>query len=192
MNLHQSLKAQTAQLHNEIEKDLNLLRQDFSLRDYETVLKRFYRFYISLEDSLRKSNYAMLLEKRSKTELLLKDLSFFGIRKNELEGTFDKVALPLNSPEEILGAFYVLEGSTLGGRVLTQHFSSKFDFSPEGGINFFNGYGDKTGLYWKEYLEFMDKEWKEKKLNEELIISSAQKTFQVLHQWLTEKELNEQ
>ena len=190
MNLHQALKSQTAQLHNEIENDLDLMRLDLSRQDYQTVLERFYSFYVPFENLLHESIYSDFLKPRSKISHLIKDLSFLGVQIDGLDHFSEKDLFPLNTPEQILGVLYVLEGSTLGGRILTQHFSTKFDFSPEEGINFFNCYGVKTGIYWKEFLEFMEKERIDKSLKEELIISSAKNAFQALNKWLTQKGIS--
>jgi heme oxygenase len=46
-----------------------------------------------------------------------------------------------------LGAFYVLEGSTLGGRVLLREVRERLGDVPTG---FLAGYGDQTGHRWKQ------------------------------------------
>jgi heme oxygenase len=46
-----------------------------------------------------------------------------------------------------LGAFYVLEGSTLGGRVLLREVRERLGDVPTG---FLAGYGDQTGRRWKQ------------------------------------------
>lgn len=188
MNLHEKLKSQTAQIHENLERELNLLRSDFTLHHYHFTLKRFYGFYDLFEYSLRKSEYSNFMTNRYKSFLLEQDLNFLGYTNKEISNLPRARIPPLNTDEEILGALYVLEGSTLGSQVLFRHFSEKFSFNPEEGLKFFNCYGSSTGQYWREFLAFLERELQEKKLTDDLIIESAQKTFLLLGNWLTAKE----
>lgn len=54
---------------------------------------------------------------------------------------------PLTSLPAALGAFYVLEGSTLGGRFLLPEVRARLGDVP---TSFFAGYGDRTGRMWKQ------------------------------------------
>jgi heme oxygenase len=54
---------------------------------------------------------------------------------------------PLTSLPAALGAFYVLEGSTLGGRFLLPEVQARLGDVP---TSFLAGYGDRTGRMWKQ------------------------------------------
>lgn len=54
---------------------------------------------------------------------------------------------PLPTLPTALGAFYVLEGSTLGGRFLLPEVRERLGNAPTG---FLVGYGDRTGRLWKQ------------------------------------------
>ncbi len=47
-----------------------------------------------------------------------------------------------------LGALYVVEGATLGGRVIARHLARSLALGPADGAAFFAGYGDRTGAMW--------------------------------------------
>ena len=49
-----------------------------------------------------------------------------------------------------LGALYVLEGSTLGGRFLAKQVEMSLNLSPGHGNAYFQGHGEATGALWRE------------------------------------------
>ncbi len=49
-----------------------------------------------------------------------------------------------------LGAMYVLEGSTLGGRYIARHVESILGIAPGVGDAYFQGHGEATGAMWRE------------------------------------------
>jgi heme oxygenase len=53
---------------------------------------------------------------------------------------------PVHDLATALGAFYVLEGSTLGGRMLLKQVHARLGAVP---TQFLTGYGDETGRYWR-------------------------------------------
>lgn len=50
-----------------------------------------------------------------------------------------------------LGALYVLEGASLGGRVIARHVADALALTPDTGLAFFCGYGDATGEMWRRF-----------------------------------------
>ena len=49
-----------------------------------------------------------------------------------------------------LGAMYVMEGSTLGGRYIARHVEEALGLLPGRGNAYFQGHGEKTGSMWRE------------------------------------------
>lgn len=181
MNILQDLKEQTRPQHESIESSLDLLRSDLSFDEYIHLLERFYGFYLPVEKLLlaQDSDY----DNRQKIPLLAQDLIFFN-RELESVPVMPSELLSLNTKEEVLGLLYVIEGSTLGGQVLRQHFQKKFELD-EKGISFFTGYGRETGPMWKEFQQKLKNSLQEQGLDQTAIIDSAQKSFQILEHWLT-------
>lgn len=90
------------------------------------------------------------LDQRRKSDWLKRDLHF---------GPFDenKPSRPLSadgpfSDSFALGIFYVLEGSTLGGRYILKNINETLALDETNGASYFFGYGNQTGNYWKNFL----------------------------------------
>jgi heme oxygenase len=82
-----------------------------------------------------------------------------------------------------MGALYVVEGSTLGGAVLSRHFAERFGVSRDHGLAFFNVYGDRTGEMWQRYLAALVEY--DNAGDAERVIAAAKATFVSLADWLT-------
>ena len=170
------LKDNTRPQHDRLETELNLLRPDLSIDDYIGLLKKFYGFYLPLEKT------GIIPVDRLKVPHLEKDLRFFRIEPDLIKTC---LTLPdVSTPSHIYGVRYVIEGSTLGGMVLTKHFKEIFHVFPDSGCFFFSGYGSETMPMWKafqsELLEFS----KTENFNEEIVLQSARDTFESLRLWL--------
>jgi heme oxygenase len=59
--------------------------------------------------------------------------------------------VPLDTPARLLGCLYVIEGATLGGRIITRHLQAHFGITPASGAVLFDGYGATTGSHWKAF-----------------------------------------
>jgi len=64
-------------------------------------------------------------------------------------------AIPDDDVAFALGCMYVVEGSTLGGRMLLTHVKGLLGLSEYSGGRFFAGYGADTGSMWKEFIRVM-------------------------------------
>jgi heme oxygenase len=177
MNLPLILKESTKVQHDHLEKGLNLLREDLSLDEYTGLLKRFYGLYKILEPKL----YLPL--NRQKISHLEDDLIFFN-ESLDVE-TCSKLP-PLETESHRMGVRYVLEGSTLGGLVLTKHFKEKFNLSSEKGLSFFSGYGKDTLSMWRSFQDELVIFSQSIAYQKEHVISAAQATFLTFDQWLNE------
>lgn len=180
MSILVRLKEITRPLHDKLEQDLNLLRPDFSIDDYIFVLERFYGFYKPLEEVLS------FTSDRAKTKSLETDLMHFGINPNRIEVTH---SLPdLSTSSHVFGLRYVIEGSTLGGQILSKHYKEIFDISPDSGCFFFSGYGKDTMVKWKEFQEELLRFSMSENYVENDVLESAKSTFTFLHQWLIKQK----
>ena len=176
MTTHELLKSSTASVHNELEASLNLLRDDLTLQDYITILKRFYGFYSVVESHLE------FLPLKQKTPHLISDLNYFGVEDLSNLPSFKSYPLCIDKSFE-MGIRYVLEGSTLGGMILSRHFKEKFNLYDQG-IAFFSGYGKETISYWKEFLLELEKFGQSKVYQENSLVDGALFTFSSLNDWL--------
>jgi heme oxygenase len=65
-------------------------------------------------------------------------------------------AVQIDSRSAALGFFYVLEGSTLGGHVISRELERRG--VDQTGLEFLNPYGARTGACWRAFLEVLGRE----------------------------------
>lgn len=203
MVLLDRLRDYTRTHHQQLESRLDLLQESFTLDAYIHILKRFYGFYLPLEKDLSKSDeiYNSLINLKfcEKSHRLIQDLQSLGITSEELQRIpiCPHKKLPnLTPPAAILGCLYVLEGSALGGQILSRHFKKRFQLSPEAGLSFFYGSGQDTGMVWKNFcgslhftFDFLKKQlqFSESELSQNAC-QGAKETFETLEFWLCHQE----
>ncbi len=152
--VRERLKAETALLHDQIEKTLAILDPELSAARYDRIVEAFYIFHRHFEMYLAgravknctvSKDY---LQHRLKVPSLISDLR----GKNPCASRTPEFNW-LTSPAHIMGAVYVIEGSTLGGQVISKHLEqSGLIHSTQYGCLFFQGYGPKTGTMWRNFL----------------------------------------
>ena len=183
MSLRQRLKVETASHHHRLEAALDVLQMR-TRAEYVALLARFYGFYEPAEQELDAAppELAPHLINRRKTPLLVADLAHFGYSPAELARVPRCSDAPgLDSRAQVLGAFYVYEGSTLGGRFIGNHFAEALQLDTAG-LAFFRGYGDGTGPMWQAYCQLLD-DWTGARWEDE-VVAAARSTFAKLQHWL--------
>jgi len=184
----QRLRTETRPNHDRLDHHplmVQLMSPALSRPLYENLLKKFLGFYQVLEPRLAAydhwSSLGLDLKERRKTPSLLRDLSSFHVTADDLPSA--------PSPDWIhdeasaMGTFYVMEGSTLGGQVITRHVAAHLHLIPDHGLAFFSTYGDAVGARWKETRETLVR-IAEKSNAEDAMIESAKQTFTALATWL--------
>lgn len=183
-DLFDGLRDITGPAHKRLEADLQLLAEPLSQSRFTHVLERFYGFHHTWEPAVTGcGDLSALLEGRSRLAALEADLQALGrsaqaIRR--LPTCRDAEALA-QTPAAALGSLYVLEGSTLGGKVIARTLS-RAAWLPPGGLSYFDPYGERTGAMWRGFKqqsrELAPREtWPE-------IADGAQATFEMLRTWL--------
>ena len=177
------LKARTAHQHRQTEDGVDLMREDFSLAEYKKLLVRFYAFYKSYEAKMLAAQAKHPIDFNYKERLnapkLFRDLKHLGMTEQEISEIRPFEDLPaLDSPEKIFGSLYVIEGSTLGGQVISRHLKEKFGLDETGGIAFFSGYGKDTGKMWNGFREAVADFAAGDGADQEEIIKAANETFE--------------
>lgn len=173
------LKEATREQHENLESTVNVMDQMFSPEDYKKLLCKFYRFYSAIEPKIDRLDLTATgydfndRRKLPKLEADLKNLGVFEKAKElpEWEG------LPaLDNNAQAFGSLYVMEGATLGGQLIKRHLKEHLGISPENGGAFFNGYGEKTGPMWKEFVRITT-EFAGGGEHDGVIIDNAKNTF---------------
>ena len=156
-----------------------------SIRDkeeYAAILRMFYGFFHPLEKDIARYITPSILEdigSRRTASLVLTDLKALGLRTYPLDLC---THLPvIDSAPTALGALYVLEGSTLGGRVIMKMLLRQpgTPLRPEH-LNFFAGYGEETGPKWTALVSVLN-QWEHESAT---IVEAADQTFQCLSRWM--------
>lgn len=148
-----ALRGATAESHRRLERDLDLLRDPLSKARVAEVLRRFLAFHLAWEPAL--ARFAVLrdlLERRSRVDHLRRDLTRLGATATDVAPCAAAAAL-VRDAETALGSLYVMEGSTLGGKVISRALAGA-PWLPPGGLTYFNPYGADTGAMW---LTFKDR-----------------------------------
>lgn len=99
---------------------------------------------LTFKDKWKK--YGISIEKRCRTSLLKRDLALLNYDINIQN------ILPCNnwSFAKVVGGMYVLEGSTMGGQIL----SKRLDYLKA--IHYFEGYGKNTMKNWEDFSLFIN------------------------------------
>jgi heme oxygenase (biliverdin-IX-beta and delta-forming) len=178
------LRPQTQDAHSELEAQLGLLEQPASTEYYAHLLSRFLGFHLVWEEDLKAfPALARELEGRSRLRHLRHDLRTLGVTDAGISSVplcGDAHNLTANEARA-LGSFYVLEGSTLGGQLITRHLSSAHGLPTEG-LSYFNPYGSRTGEMWRSFRRWLEIQAQHHAASD--IVAGARATFVVLQKWL--------
>ena len=186
MTILTRLKTETRAAHDRIEAAMDLDRRIGSREGYRNLLIRFYGFHRAWEEAAaEKAPERSFFERRRKTQLLARDLETLGLESEDIMRLPQcRPLMPLPAPEAVLGSMYVVEGSTLGGAIIARELERRHGLTAETGCAYFRSYGRDISAMWKSFgavlLEASSPE------ADDLIVESAQKTFDVMHDWLCE------
>lgn len=183
MSAAQLLKKTTFDAHTTTEKTLNpKLSSITNYEDYGLMLKMFYGFFQPLEKIISRYIGKEILydiDERRNSMSILTDLKAIDQSTEAL--SICTVFPTINSISEALGAMYVLEGSTLGGRMICRMLMKNgFVQFNASNLHFFNGYGDNTGSKWTQFLSVIEQY--ENEVND--MVRTANDTFNCLTKWM--------
>ncbi|WP_426492986.1 biliverdin-producing heme oxygenase [Hymenobacter sp. 102] len=173
------LRQETRPYHEALEaNDFNraLTAGTISEADTARFLAKLYGFIVPFEKQLRAHQSwfgpEWELERRFRGHLLRQDLP-----------AADTLPLapnlpPLHTRAQLLGALYVLEGSTLGGQVIARQLAKNGVATRA----YFSGHAEQTGPLWKAFVQLLAAAATPETADE--LVHSASLTFQRLHQWI--------
>jgi heme oxygenase len=177
------LRAETSDVHQQLEDSLDLLGGTLDRCRLITLLERFYGFHALLEPGLERHIDSTLLSGRPKLHLIEKDLVALGVTHDTIERLplCDTAAELAADACSAMGALYVMEGSTLGGKIITRALRQTQAW-PAAGLHYFDPYASRMGIMWNEYrahLATMSSPGGDTR-----IIAGARSTFTTLLEWL--------
>lgn len=179
----EQLRAATAPIHQRLESELDLLNPRMNLDDYRNLLARFRAFYGPWEEraaAYLNSESMLQFERRRKAPLIDADLRHL----NAPERCMGPCPLipEFRNRAQALGSMYVIEGSTLGGRLLSRHFENTLGLTRDSGCAFFSSYGENVGSMWKSFRTVLIAAADESNQND--FVAGATSTFSAIFEWL--------
>lgn len=161
VSLRQRLKELTAPFHTELEKmaiAIALAEGSITRESYAIYLTRLAAIHQMFESRIVAmsdwSLYGIDPATRLRLPLLKADLEGLNFPcvieetpSSDIEWSF----------ETAIGMMYVLEGSTMGGQILSRTLSHITDAEGIACTRYFQGYGENTMRLWGEFCQFLDR-----------------------------------
>ena len=149
MELRQRLRTETATAHQDLETLLDIMSPSLDADRYVNILHVFSRLHSGLEarvaeiSTARPDSFAHeYLATRRKSSWLEADLGAGAAGSPPVN--FDWIV----TEPQLLGALYVIEGSTLGGQVVSKHLRGLPGVTR---TSYFESYGADTGRNWQKF-----------------------------------------
>jgi heme oxygenase (biliverdin-IX-beta and delta-forming) len=181
----QRLRQQTAVDHQAVEGSVPLMHHDLSQEEYVRCLERIHGIVAAWEERSMQVAPEWLkpaLAARRRKRLVEADLAWFGATQHDES----RPALPeMNDLPALLGAMYVMEGSTLGGQFIARHVETELRLGDGQGSAYFRGHGNQTGTLWKDFCEVLKSQIPDEQT--EAVILSAKAMFSTFGMWMQRK-----
>jgi heme oxygenase (biliverdin-IX-beta and delta-forming) len=152
VTVHSRLKSATADLHVEVESTLDLDKITKDVAAYLEVILILYLVFDCAYKELSDIDF----------QPLKIDLGSIGRRRDWLAADLHALATALPAPQPVgfelptsgygFGSLYVLEGSALGGRVISKRVKQTLGLGPATGGAYFHGLGRQTASHWSDFL----------------------------------------
>jgi heme oxygenase (biliverdin-IX-beta and delta-forming) len=178
----EDLKKKTAAAHQDLEKKLiPHLRKIGSKLDYIRLLEYLYRYYEPLERQIEP--YVPAHQALFHSQSILKDIE--QLNPGYDQGFSEQAPVPvIRSAAAALGVQYVIEGSTLGGQIITKMLAKQLNTGTDTGFNYYNPYGNETGEKWSRFRDQLNQPRSQAENDE--IVSAANETFLFLNRWISD------
>lgn len=177
------LKEETKLFHSNVEKVLIAELKEIATKNaYGNLLLKLHNFYESIEGKLQKEITETILpdiKRRKHVHHLKNDLYLIGY---EIKGVENNFASKITNISYALGVLYVIEGSTLGGKIISNLLKRQLNLSDFSEISYFNSYGEATDEMWLNFKQHINTS--EELINLDEMILGAKDTFEALRIWL--------
>ena len=155
------IRRATKPIHAALESGLDIQRRLMSAAGRKSILCEFHALHAAAEPALLshlRSVPGLEYERRLKLPALRNDLRVLGVPASQWR-VEPKTALPvLGGVEQALGFAYVLEGATLGGRIIRKRVVAAGGSLV--GLSFFDVYGPATGDQWVRFCAVLERQCK--------------------------------
>lgn len=188
------LRQETSELHSDAESrklQKQIAKGEVDRPTFAAYLGQLHAVHRALEDALadaRESHPSvaeLATPDRMRVPDLERDLDFYGvdpagIDAGEAAGRFVSLIEDTaeSDPVALLGALYVLEGSTNGGRFLARVLRERWGLD-RAGVAYFDPYGEDQRAVWAEFKQKMNAA-ELGPAREDAIVEMAKRTFQAI------------
>lgn len=183
------LRAECAASHRALEDQVDIAACLSTREEWLWLHESFLGYWAPLEAALfSPSDLERWLPDaalRRKSALLEGDVDSLGGVSQDI--AFCRHLPPLTSLAEKFGCLYVLEGSTLGGQIITR-LAAEHSYTPPEGCRFFSSYGAQVGSMWKTFGERLEAYALAHPDSHAMVVGSAVETFARLGSWMATKK----
>lgn len=183
----QKIQHYTKAQHQDLEAHLKLMDSGVTLNCYQEYLKNLYGFYMPIEQYFTikfAKNCEINALHIQKSEWLAADLLAFNIQLDNLP--ICQLLPEIQHWSQVLGIAYVLEGATLGGRVILKHLRKNLPELDKIECNYLMSYGIELNQHWQHFKSQLALYCLSHPAEETLIVNSAIDTFKCLSDWLAQ------
>jgi len=189
LDVMSELRQRTREEHLALENLLPFFHADFSQQQYLTILERFFGIFEPLEPAIQVHLFQLDQNappsRATRTALIREDLLALGKSAAEIAALPRCPTLPtIQSMEQSLGSFYVLEGSMLGGQAISRELRNRFALTSDNGAAFFSSRAIDVKSRWLEDQKILRANLDTSSALD-TAISSANDTFRAFKTWLT-------
>jgi heme oxygenase len=181
------LRERTSSLHRQIEVVLRLPEAIQTRNDYHDWLGRYLGFYEPLEAVLaifpEWDVLGLEMATRSHTRCLVGDLVSLGGDPNAAPHATQAMLPELPTFAHALGALYVIEGATLGGRLILRDLEARLKQEIGDATHFFGGRGDSARPMWRIFRAALDSFGVEYPQLAADVVIGAERTFVAMQSW---------
>lgn len=186
-DLASRLRTETREVHQRIEAAFDLLSPTLTRSDYRAHLACLHGFFRPLEERIASVDSwparGIDIAARRRADLLAADLRTLG------ENAVEQLPICRDLPEirdaaAALGTLYVLEGSTLGGQIVSRHLRDTLGITEHTGGRFFRGHGERTAGMWRSFCAALAA-FADEGGDAERTVAAALATFRSLERWAT-------
>ncbi|CAH2598676.1 bacteriophytochrome heme oxygenase BphO [Rhodovastum atsumiense] len=187
--LQARLRRATAPVHAELERLLGLPASVRDIDDYACCLRAHLGLHEPLEAALARFGdwdaAGIDLPARRRAAALTVDLRALGHDPAQVTRAPVEALPVLPTFHEALGALYVLEGSTLGGRVIARDLRQRLGPDIAAALAFFDGRGDAAGSAWRGFCAALNAHGAAHPDAARRVVTGAQRSFAAYVSWFS-------
>jgi heme oxygenase len=186
-NMSDQLRLGTTRLHKQAEELLALPGAIRDRHDYGSWLARFYGLYEPLEHGLTAfsewGTFGIPLPTPSHSALLARDIMTLGADPDKIPRAAFAILPELPTFAHALGALYVLEGATLGGKIILRDLRVRIGDPIDQASLFFGGRRDAAGPMWLCFRTALDGFGRAQPQSRDDVVAGAVSCFQAILSW---------